>query len=159
MTRATRRNGRCPGWLLPAAGYLLLVSGCAGLTGSRTPTPPPQTALIPETPTPEQLVAHLNGSAARLTALESRRLDIDVQADKQSLPGLKGTLFCQKPKNFRMMAKLMAVDQADFGSNDQEFWFWIKHNEPPYLYHCNYTDLERGVRMPFPFQPEWVLEA
>jgi hypothetical protein len=158
MTRVSPQNGRCLGWLLPTAGGLLLMSGCASLTGNRTPTPPPQVTLNQETPAPEQLVSYLNKNADKVTALESRQLDIDAHADGRTF-GLKGSLHCQKPKNFRMRAKAVGVEQADFGSNDQEFWFWVKHNEPPHLYHCSYTDLERGVRMPFPLQPEWVLEA
>jgi hypothetical protein len=45
------------------------------------------------------------------------------------------------------------------GSNDQEFWYWIKRAQPAYVYHCSYDDYRRGVRMPFPFQPEWIMEA
>jgi hypothetical protein len=51
---------------------------------------------------------------------------------------------------------------VDIGSNSQEFWFWIKRAPQPYVYHCAYTDFpevaKRGT-MPFPFQPDWVVEA
>jgi hypothetical protein len=145
--------------LLPAACCVVFAAGCASLTGVKNTTPPANVNLNKETPAPEELVAFLNRSSAKVTALESRSLDIDVQADKQAI-GVSGSLYCQSPKNFRMRAKLMGADQVDFGSNSQEFWFWVRENKPPYLYHCNYTDLERGgIRMPFPFQPEWVLEA
>ena len=50
----------------------------------------------------------------------------------------------------------------DIGSNSQEFWFWIKRAPQPYVYHCSYADYpevaKRGA-MPFPVQPEWVVEA
>jgi hypothetical protein len=133
-----------------------------GLTGSRTPTAPkPAITPVEGTPTAADLVSYLNRTAAGITALESRDLDLDVQSGRQSF-GLSGTLFCQKPKNFRMVAKMPALrrDVADFGSNDREFWYWISENQPPYLFHCSYEELDRGdVRLPFPLKPDWVLEA
>jgi hypothetical protein len=139
-------------------GGLLLITGCAGLTGNRTPPPPPQAALLDTTPTPAELVKYLNDNAAKVTALESRHLGVDVQADRSI--GLVGSLYCQAPKNFRMRAKLIGQEQADFGSNNQEFWFWIAKGDPPHLFHCSYAELDRGgARMPFPLQPEWVMEA
>src|SRR5262249_27578444 len=49
---------------------------------------------------------------------------------------------------------------VDIGSNDQEFWYWISKAKPPYVFHCAYTDLDRGgVPLPFPFQPDMILAA
>src|SRR5207302_9722983 len=74
--------------------------------------------------------------------------------------GLAGSLYCEKPKNFRLRAKVAGHQEADFGSNDSEFWYWIGRDQPPYLYHCDYQSLDRGgVRLPFPFQPDWVMAA
>ncbi len=143
--------------LLPAACF----SGCMTLN-NRTRTPPPIAAEpYTETPKAEQLVKYLNDNAARITALDSNDLDMDIQAGKQQI-GVQGTLHCQKPRNFRLVAKAPVVRQsvADFGSNDQEFWYWIRDDVPPGLKHCSYADLSRGnVPLPFPFQPEFVLEA
>jgi hypothetical protein len=139
----------------------LFMIGCMGLTGSRRPAAPVQQAYIDRTPTAHELVAYLNANAGRLRSLDSHDLDLDVQAGKQSF-GLRGTLLCQKPKNFRLQAKMPALSKtvADFGSNDQEFWYWIEQDRPPFLYHCAYADLERGnVVLPFPLRPDWVLEA
>ncbi len=73
---------------------------------------------------------------------------------------LRGWMVCQKPKNFRMAAKVIGTDTVDMGSNDQEFWWWISKAEPPYLFHCSYDDLSNNrVRAALPFQPEWMMEA
>jgi hypothetical protein len=54
----------------------------------------------------------------------------------------------------------MGNTAVDMGSNDREFWYWISKAEPPYLFHCAYEDFARGqARMPFPFQPDWIMEA
>jgi hypothetical protein len=145
--------------LLPAACCLLAV-GCMGLTSNHMTPPPPAGPLYTIMPTAEQLVAYLNKSAAKVNSLECKDLDMDIKGD-QSI-SVRGTLFCEKPRNFRLLAKRPVIggDGADFGSNEQEFWYWISQDKPPDLYHCSYADLARGnVRLPFPLHPDWLLEA
>jgi hypothetical protein len=84
---------------------------------------------------------------------------MDCTSNGQSV-GLRAAMACQKPRNFRMKAQLMGSTAVDLGSNDQEFWYWISKADPPYLFHCSYEDFARGqARMPFPFQPDWIMEA
>jgi hypothetical protein len=66
-----------------------------------------------------------------------------------------------KPRNFRLKAQTLGNEMVDLGSNDQEFWYWISKANPPYQVYCSYKDFKEGrVRqMPFPFQPEWVMES
>lgn len=142
-------------WLLTAC---LTATGCLGLTGERrsaTLAPPPPS----ETPSPERLVSYLQANAARMDGLECTDLALEVKAGMQE-GGLNGTLHCQKPRDFRLRAKALGQQIADFGSNDQEFWYWIKQDNPPYLYHCSYADLATGqVKLQLPFQPDWVMEV
>jgi hypothetical protein len=133
--------------------------GCLGIT-NRNQTPPPPAARISQTPTKDDLIGYLNKNARLIQSLDARDLELDITSAGQTI-GVSGNLYCQQPKNFRMRAKVAAVGKevADIGSNEEEFWFWISENKPPDLYHCSYTDLTRGVRLPFPVQPEWVMEA
>lgn len=141
-------------WL--ALGSMIL-AGCAGITGVRDRAPVGPTSAI--NPTPQNLVNYINANASRVEAIEAADLSMEIKAGTQG-GGLSGTLHCEKPKSFRLRAKAVGKPVADFGSNDQEFWYWISQDNPPYLYHCNYTDLARGnVPLPFPFQPDWVLEC
>jgi len=117
--------------------------------------------INPDTPAPQatQLVAYLNDNSRRVQAIQSNRVSIDCRQGNQSV-GLDGLLVCQKPRNFRLKAKMLGQPGADLGSNDTEFWYWISQNKPPYVFHCSYEDLGRGqVRMPFPFQPDMVMMA
>jgi hypothetical protein len=145
-----------------AVGFCcLLLAGCMGLSTSRNPTPSSTAPLIQETPTAEALVTYLNRNTAKVTSLATTEVDLDIKADGQSI-GVHGDLHCQKPRNFRLRAKkpVLSGIAADFGSNDQEFWYWISQDNPPDLYHCSYADMARGnVRLPFPLHPEWVLEV
>lgn len=139
----------------------LLIAGCNQFQAYRGSTPPPQVATAPAAvPTAEQLVNYVNANAARIQTLKCDDLDLDAKQGHQPV-GLRGWMVCQKPRSFRMGAKVLGKQELDMGSNDNEFWYWIGKAEPPYLVHCSYQDLQAGrVRqMPFPFQPEWVMEA
>lgn len=111
------------------------------------------------TPKAADLVAYVNTNASRIQSLECRDVDLDCSQRLQSF-GLRGPLACQKPHNFRMNAKVGGSVEVDLGSNDQEFWYWVRRGEPPYLFHCSHEDFAKGsARMPFPFQPDWIMEA
>jgi hypothetical protein len=142
---------------LVAAGCLLTIAGCHGSKWSfvRNNDSP---RVSGEAPTAAQLVAYLNDNSQRLRSLQSVDVDLDAKQGNQPI-GLRAKLACQQPRNFRLFADALGNSQADLGSNEQEFWFWIAKADPPYLYHCSYQDFARGVQVPFPFQPEWVMEA
>jgi hypothetical protein len=124
--------------------------------------------LPPEGPPPEQsvgpvtaanLVDYLNGHARDLQALQCNGLSVEANANGQ--PGtVQGYLVCRQPRDFRMVGKAFGAEEVDIGSNPEEFWFWIKRAEPhPHVYYCKYADLKAGVRLPFPFQPDYIAEA
>jgi hypothetical protein len=141
-----------------ALAALIALAGCNNwphLRNSRGTTGP---AVTSRTPTAQELVAYLNANAQRIQGLECREMDLDCSQGIQSVH-MGGRMVCQKPRNFRLHGLVGGTTQADIGSNDQEFWFWIAKGDP-YLFHCSHQDFSRGnVRLPFPFQPEWVMEA
>jgi hypothetical protein len=114
-----------------------------------------------DNPTAVDLVAYLNTNSQKIRSIECQYLEMDIKQGTfgQSFGIPQGKMICEKPKNFRMMAGVAGHTEADIGSNENEFWYWIARNDPPYLVHCSYKDLEQGVRIPFPFQPEWVMET
>ncbi len=141
-----------------ALSGLVALAGCSGLQsgGSRGGHRP----ISLDRPTPQGLVAYLNDNARRVQTLECRDLSIDCKQGNDTAPGLSGIMVCQKPRNFRLTAKVVSQPAVDVGSNEQEFWYWIKNAEPPYVYHCSYQDLAKGnVSMPFPFQPDMIMAA
>jgi hypothetical protein len=121
--------------------------------------PPPN---LPEAkPTVENLVAYLNNNANRIQpgqALNCTNVHIDVTADRGSV-GIDAKMQCQAPRNFLLSGVVISNPVVYIGSNDKEFWFWSKEINPPYLYHCSYEDMARGVKVPFPFQPDMALSA
>ena len=111
-------------------------------------------------PSVQGLVDYLNDNANRVRTLRVDDLSVDATMGTQSV-GLQGRIFAEKPRNFRMKVGVFGKDEADIGSNLNEFWFWMARNPDPYQYFCNYKDLQEGkVRMmPLPIQPEWVMET
>ncbi len=114
-----------------------------------------------QTPTAESLVQYLNNNAKLFPpgqALNCTNVTIDVKAEAGQ-GGISARMQCQAPRNFLLSGVALGNPMVDIGSNDKEFWFWSKQFNPPYLYHCSYEDLARGVQVPFPFQPDMVLNA
>ncbi len=113
------------------------------------------------TPTVENLVKYLNDNASRIQpgqALNCTNVTIDINADGTRV-GISARMQCQAPRNFLLSGVALGNPVVEIGSNDKEFWFWSREIKPPYLYHCSYDDMARGVKVPFPFQPEMVLNA
>lgn len=138
---------------------LLAFAGCHNFPSRGTGQPQAAAQLPAKTPDATALVAYLNDNASRIQSIDCRELDLSCRQRLQRV-GMHGWMVCQKPRNFRMGANLLGKQAVDMGSNDREFWFWISKNDPPDLFFCNYSDLETGrARMPFPFQPEWIMEA
>jgi hypothetical protein len=148
--------------LFSASTLLTMVAlglGCNSVPFFRPSQQAPGLHVASATPSAAELVSSLNDNARRVQILECRDVDLDCTKGWESV-GLRAVMICQKPKNFRMSAKVMGNTAVDMGSNNHEFWYWISKAEPPYLFHCSYDDFARGqARMPFPFQPEWIMEA
>ena len=137
----------------------LLLTGCEWLSRNKPnhpANPPGDRAAAP--PTAEQLVSYLNKQADRISVIESTDITLVAHVDKKRMPGLTGFMVCEKPRNFRLAGDALSTQYVDIGSNGEQFWFWVKDGDAP-LYYCSYNDYERGVKLPLPFQPEWVVEA
>jgi hypothetical protein len=120
---------------------------------------PQRTAANPtDVPTTEALVNYLNDNARKIQGLSAVTVDIDCRADKQVV-GLSGKLACQKPRDFRLKADVAGTQFVDIGSNNEEFWFWVKQGDMPYVFHCKHSELGRAQALPIPFQPELILAA
>jgi hypothetical protein len=118
-------------------------------------TPPP--AEVPQT---ADLVAYLNKNAQAVPGIQSDDVTLTCQQGFSLPVSLGGKLRCQGPRKFRMTGDFLGGREVDLGSNDQEFWYWIKKGDP-YQVYCSYQALQEGKvkKVPFPFQPDWVLEA
>jgi hypothetical protein len=150
-------------------GLLALSSGCGPFNNNKGGTVADATPRWTGTPKADQLVAVLNQNAQQLKSVEAKKVFLTAKVNNEHQGGMEGFLACQKaerpgtPPNFRLQADLLGTPRVDVGSNSDEFWFFIKDPARPYVvYYCSYADYPkvaaRGA-MPFPVQPEWVVEA
>jgi hypothetical protein len=143
---------------LGAGLCLTMAVGCAPESWMRKPTPSDVESVSTGNPTAEPLLNYLNAEAHKIQSFQCERLELQARAQGGG-GNVSGYLYCRAPHDFRLRGKAMGMDEVDMGSNDEEFWFWIKRASPN-LYHCSYRDFQQGgVRLPFPFQPEWIAEA
>jgi hypothetical protein len=140
------------GGLLASVGCNTWLKGGGGTVADNTPVTDAQA------PSKTQLVEYLNVCSSRLNSVQSTNVYMDCKAKGDS-GSLDASLVCEKPRNFRMRGRLTGQTVCDIGSNNDEFWYWIKQDKP-YVYHCSYDAMARGgVRLPFPFQPDMVVAA
>jgi hypothetical protein len=111
-----------------------------------------------EVPTTAQVVKWMNDNAEIIQTLRVDELTLDCTQGLQTW-SVRGEMRAEKPRNFRLGAKALGNPVVDLGSNQQEFWYWLSKADPPYQVYCSYRDLSEVRRMPFPFQPEWVMES
>src|SRR5260370_26846966 len=143
-------------------GAVLLAAGCADSKWAFIRHNKDDARALADNPKAADLVGYLNQNAQRIQTLECPYLDLNIKQGSGLAAqefGMRGKMVCDKPRNFRLVAEALGNYEADIGSNNDEFWYWIKRDNPPYLVHCSYADLERGIKIPFPFQPEGVMEA
>lgn len=157
MSHPTEKEADMRYWTIGLSMLCLaMLSGCIAPWLQPHPN---EGIAVASTASQDQLLAALNGNADRIQSIECTQVDLDCRQGLQSF-GLTAKLACEKPQSFRMAAFFSGSQMVDMGSNDQEFWFWISKADPPYLYHCAYSDFNAGrARLPLPFQPEWVMEA
>jgi hypothetical protein len=104
-----------------------------------------------------QVVGRVNTNIERLQSWRSS----DVQISGSRLPvRLAGQIAVERPRSFRLLATALGMEEADFGSNAEWFWFWVKRNEPNYVFQARHADLEHSqLFSEIPFQPDWLMEA
>jgi hypothetical protein len=145
--------------------YLFIIIAASAMIGcaswSRTDPVHIPKGLSTEPPTIQALVNYLNNNAANFQSIQARHISLDVTAQGQSA-GLTGWMVARKPRDFRLEARALGNPEVEIGSGTNEFWYWLKRAEPAYQYYCSYADFynpQRAIQMPFPFNPELVLEV
>jgi len=109
--------------------------------------------------TTETLVAYLNKHAEKVESIDANDISLTVRGPGTPGVTLDGTLMVQKPRYFRLVGKHpLTGTEVVVGSNADQFWFYVPKMQDA-LMHCSYTDFEKGVDLPFPFDPQWVPEA
>ena len=137
---------------------VVLQSGCGWLRSFRPVSMGPQAPMvINETATLDQVMGAVNSNTARVQSYNSSAAGISTPG----LPALRANVVASGQRQFRLRADtILTGPEVDLGSNDQEFWFWMKRSQPPALYFSNHEQFANSaVRSVLPIEPTWLVEA
>ena len=153
MTCAPTRTRSLAAAMLLAA----VVTGCASTGGPRDPWGGAAT-LSPHV-SKDELVAHVNRQAERLSGWRCRNLKVTVPGR----PSAGGSLAVTYPRNLRLRVGVMHMQLADIGSNPDRMWFWVKDPTPgrkAETLTCRHASFD-AVRSAadVPFDPDWLMEV
>ncbi len=149
-------------------GIVSLSVGCSAFHGNKVTDPNVKpVARAGGVPKAEDLVHSLNENAQRVRNLKTD-VKIDGKFDNMT-SGIDGLMAYERtyapgstptPPNFRLMAQVFSKTEVDLGSNSQEFWFHTPEGLAADYRYCSYTDFRANrAQLPFPVQPEWIVEA
>ncbi len=134
------------------------------------------TSVLTGQPTVDEVVNTINMNVGPVRLLVADDVGITLQTGERLTQrvatavgthfALRGRLAVQKPRRLRLIAGTSFSRELDLGSNDREFWLYLRQaREPslgpgthPVLYHATYAEYRRsGAELPL--QPEWVIAA
>ncbi len=135
-------------------------SGCLPTRGLFSPFPLPASSRpcqLPPNLTKSELVQHLNDNIDRLGAWRSSAVEVHARG----MPAkLSAVIAVERARNFRLRAKSLIADEADLGSNNERFWFWMRRNPQKYVFTADHNQLHTVQQMMrIPFQPNWLMEV
>lgn len=136
-------------------------SGCKNLIGKREDDAPKPTGKIAKREA-KDLVNYLNTQASHLQSISYTDVSIHTSENGRDNPRLgDSTLHAQKPRNFRLLGGTFATSgEVDLGSNEREFWMYVKRMDSPNFLYCSYEDFPKAAkRFPIPFETDWVMQA
>ena len=150
----------CP-WLF---GVLMLVL-MGSLLGCSMTRPNLNDAPIVFTSPPDlaQIVSAVNENTDRVRQLHSNSVRLTMPG---VLMGLSGTVDLDRmtgagsPGRFRLSGTALGTRQLDLGSNDEEYWMWVRERKPPTVFWGRHQDFYQSAAQDFlPMPPSWLIDA
>ncbi|HWB08029.1 MAG TPA: hypothetical protein VG826_02205 [Pirellulales bacterium] len=116
-----------------------------------------QPRILPPAPTITDVITTINNNSAKIQSLATDDAKISVPF----MPSVRAHLYLDRPRRFRLLGETSLFGpEADLGSNDDIFWFWVKRNPQPAVFYCRHDQFETSLaRNMLPVEPEWIIEA
>jgi hypothetical protein len=144
--------------LLALAGALAACAGCSAGAAGRLAIRPEASPAVPPAAV-ARIVEETN-----LNAEQVRTFYAETNVSGQvGLRGgnLEGYVALEQPKDFSFKLSqggLSNKEVVDLGSNQDEFWFWVRNNDERAVFVGEYGS-DGAVPTGLPFQPDWIVEA
>ena len=113
--------------------------------------------LLSPAPTRDEIIRVINNNTDRVHTLSAHNASLDGPG----FPSLRASLFVERPGRFRISAShVVTGKELDLGSNDEQFWMWVKRGQPPAMYFCRHDQFAGSpMQRMIPLQPEQIVEA
>ena len=113
--------------------------------------------VLTQNPTTDDVLQAVNRNSALIRSLYTT----DAVLDAAGAPALRANIALERPRKLRLRAETALTGaELDLGSNDERFWFWLRRNNPPTLYHCRHDQFAASAaRRVLPIDPQWLLDA
>jgi len=156
-TGAVARVACCALLIIPTA----TLSGCHWnrnfLDNPFVSTPP---CTLPADLAKPQLISYLNRNISALQAWRSTDVRITTAGPGGVPITLHAEIAAQSPRNFRLIASSISGNEADLGSNNERFWFWMRRNKDRHVFTATHSQIEQTQeRLMIPFRPDWLMEV
>lgn len=150
--------------MLIAISALAALAGCRAAGTAPNNRPPAAPDLQTSSFQLDEFVRDHNRNARLIQTINAKpSISVTVASPDGGKPmagGLDGRLLVSQPHDFKLLAQkpMISSNVADIGSNEHEFWFWVKENADKGVYRCAYDDLEKsGLKVTY--QPDWIVTA
>ncbi|MFM8476664.1 MAG: hypothetical protein ACKOEO_12825 [Planctomycetaceae bacterium] len=141
--------------LLPA------LAGCRWDLFARRPIPATAAPVMSAEATVEEIVNHLNGRVSRLRSWRCGDTKVHMRMPGLPMPQrLSGSLACEAPGRFRLVAGNVVGVHADLGANEEQGWVYVRPGESMVLTWRHEDAWMLTELMPgFPqLDPAWLLQ-
>lgn len=133
----------------------LLIFALAALGGCQSVKLP---VVMNDNPSLADVQTAVNQNSAKINSLRSDNATLGVS----NVAGWANcNLAYQRPQNVRLIGTANMMGRVvDIGSNDQQFWYWSKFEEPPQISYSSLADYASSpLRDKIPVDPIWFPEA
>ncbi len=128
-------------------------AGCPQMVRQYTQPPPPKLLANASLDEVIQVVNENTDRVANFSAPQAKINGMGVTR-------LKALLAYERPRRLRLQVFSPLGTEADLGSNDEEFWMWIRRSPIDGVLYGRHADLASPqARRMLPVPPEWLAEA
>lgn len=136
-----------------------MLSGCYFKWPSIVRTAPPP-CVLDTGMTDREILQYVNGKVTQILSWQSNDVKIRTHGPGSVPIQLSANIAVEAPRRFRLVAKSIMGYEADLGSNNERFWFWMRRSDPPYVFTVRHDQMKTvQSRMPIPLKPDWIMQA
>ncbi|WP_337176878.1 hypothetical protein [Paludisphaera sp.] len=150
--------------MLIALAAVAGLAGCRAAGSPRTNRPPAAPDIQASSFQLDEFVREHNRNARLIQTINAKpSITVSMASPEGGKPvggGLDGRLLVSQPHDFKLLVQrpVTTGNVADIGSNEHEFWFWVKENADKGIYRCAYDDLAQS-NLKATYQPDWIVTA